>query len=222
MRWRILALSLVVSLSSLWFVWGQGEKRVTIELKDAPIADAFDQLFRAAGENFVLQPGPPMQQKLTMRLVDVPFEKALNFLCDLAGLKWERKEGVYFITPKMPPVGVSITAGAPPMVFGPMTGGAIVSGSPPVAVVGMGIAPPMTLPGTIPFNICTRCRQVVIRPCPECKRPMDFHWNFCPFDGTKLPPAPQNCPKCGAPLPKLPAPPKLPKLEGEERNQPKR
>jgi hypothetical protein len=65
--------------------WAQNEKRVTIELKDAPITEAFDQLFKAAGENFVLMPGVPPEQRLTLRLVDVPFEKALPFCATWQG-----------------------------------------------------------------------------------------------------------------------------------------
>jgi hypothetical protein len=101
-------------------VAAQGEKRVTIEVKEAPVAEAFDQLFRAAGENFVLMPGVPSEQRLTLRLVDVPFEKALSFLCDVAGLKWERKDGTYLISPiPRPPAPPGIPMppfGAPPGV----------------------------------------------------------------------------------------------------------
>jgi hypothetical protein len=101
-------------------VAAQGEKRVTIEVKEAPVAEAFDQLFRAAGENFVLMPGVPSEQRLTLRLVDVPFEKALSFLCDVAGLKWERKDGTYLISPApRPPAPPGIPAMPP---FGAPTG----------------------------------------------------------------------------------------------------
>jgi hypothetical protein len=83
---RTLAFVSVLAIAlSLHGIWAQSEKRVTIELKDAPITEAFDQLFKAAGENFVLLPGVPPEQRLTLRLVDVPFEKALSFLCDCGG-----------------------------------------------------------------------------------------------------------------------------------------
>lgn len=211
MRWRILALMLVASLLSFWFIWAQNEKRVTIELKDAPVVDAFDQLFRAAGENFILQPSVSKEQRLTMRLVDVPFEKALNFLCDLTGLKWEQKDGIYVINAKLPKS--TKTMGG--IVMPPETG---VFGVSPTVILppsGIEIVPPaiVRIPSSaaMPFNICTRCRQVVTRQCPKCKRPMEFFWNFCPYDGVKLPPAPEKCPKCSAPLPKIPKPPEPPK-----------
>ena len=55
---RTLAFVSVLAIAlSLHGIWAQSEKRVTIELKDAPITEAFDQLFKAAGENFVLMPG---------------------------------------------------------------------------------------------------------------------------------------------------------------------
>ena len=92
-------------------VAAQGEMRVTIEVKEATVAEAFDQLFRAVGENFVLMPGTPTEQRLTLRLVDVPFERALSFLCEVAGLKWERKDGTYLISPApRPPVPPTIPA----------------------------------------------------------------------------------------------------------------
>ncbi len=99
MRWRTWTIVLLCLVALP--LWSQ-EKRVTIELKDAPITDAFDQLFRAAGENFILKPGVPTEQRLTLRLVDIPFEKALNFLCDLAGLRWEKKDGVYVVSSLSP------------------------------------------------------------------------------------------------------------------------
>lgn len=189
---------LAVSILTLAGGWAQNEKRVTIELKEAPIADAFDQLFRAAGENFILQPSVLMAQRLTMRLTEVPFEKALNFLCDLAGLRWERKNGVYLISPRTP-------AGA-------AVGGAFFV-QPSISLPRMAVGPaevpgaPVRTPfGLQPFNICPRCRQVVTRSCPKCRRAMEFYWHFCPFDGAKLPPAPTKCPKCGTLLPKVPDP----------------
>jgi len=214
MRWRIWALTLAVGLLSLWLVWAQSEKRVTIELKDAPIADAFDQLFRAAGENFILQPGVPKEYRLTMRLADVPFEKALNFLCDLTGLRWEQKDGIYVINAK-PPKSIEATGGviALPQIGVydvPPTPPPIALGGPAIAMPSIPlpseIAPPVAgIPkASLPFNICTRCRQIVTRQCPKCKRPMEFFWNFCPYDGVKLPPAPEKCPKCGEQLLKTP------------------
>ncbi len=232
MRWQTGALTLLVaSLLALAGLWAQGEKRVTIELKDAPLADAFDQLFRAAGENFILLPGVPKEQRLTMRLADVPFEKALNFLCDLAELKWERKDGVYLISSHAPRAGIVGGAFALqpmfaiPEPFGVPGAPAGVPGGPPSSVpLPLHVAPiepPMGLPlpgfaivpDGKPAIMCTRCRQIVTRSCPQCRRGMDFSWQFCPYDGTKLPPAPTKCPKCGTPLPlpKAPTPPAPPK-----------
>jgi hypothetical protein len=197
-------------------VAAQGEKRVTIEVKEAPVAEAFDQLFRAAGENFVLMPGVPSEQRLTLRLVDVPFEKALSFLCDVAGLKWERKDGTYLISPiprppappgiPMPPFGVPPGVGA--------MGGAVLPGVPILSGEAMekllqfrfldellsrfAFPPEIGLGGIR----CPKCRNFIRLQCPQCKRLVSPNWRFCPYDGTKLPPAPEKCPKCGAPLPK--------------------
>jgi hypothetical protein len=197
-------------------VAAQGEKRVTIEVKEAPVAEAFDQLFRAAGENFVLMPGVPSEQRLTLRLVDVPFEKALSFLCEVAGLKWERKDGTYLISPiprppappgiPMPPFGVPPGVGA--------MGGAVLPGVPILSGEAMEkllqfrfldellsrlVFPPEIGLGGIR---CPKCRNFIRLQCPQCKRSVSPDWRFCPYDGTKLPPAPEKCPKCGAPLPK--------------------
>ncbi len=175
-------------------LWSQ-EKRVTIELKDAPITEAFDQLFRAAGENFVLESGVPPERRLTMRLVDIPFEKALNFLCDLAGLRWEKKEGVYVVSTKtrfftFPPLGV------PPETPVP---------APPIGAIGgaffrIPLTDMMAKLSRLLEQRCLKCGTVIRRNCPHCKRPMGHDWRFCPYDGKELPPAPQKCPKCGAEL----------------------
>jgi hypothetical protein len=197
-------------------VGAQSEKRVTIEVKEAPVAEAFDQLFRAAGENFVLMPGAPTEQRLTLRLVDVPFEKALSFLCEVAGLKWERKDGTYLISPApRPPVPPSIPI-MPPFGVPPGVGAMGGVGLPGVTVLsGEAIekllafrfldellklgSPPEVRVGEIR---CPKCRNFIRLQCPKCKRPVSQNWRFCPYDGTKLPPAPEKCPKCGAPLSK--------------------
>jgi len=187
--------------------WAQSEKRVTIELKEAPITEAFDQLFRAAGENFMLLPIVPTERRLTMRLTDIPFEKALNFLCDLAGLKWERKDGIYLIGPKQPMVGFGAIGGAfipptvlPPIVQPPMP--PTIGRSPMAFGFVGGAMPPDWVVYTAKAIFCPGCGTPVRRECPKCKNLMAWEWKFCPFDGTKLPPPPQNCPKCGSPLPK--------------------
>ncbi|MFA0758590.1 MAG: hypothetical protein KEFWMYNX_002455 [Candidatus Fervidibacter sp.] len=191
-------------------VAAQSEKRVTIELKDAPITEAFDRLFKAVGENFVLMPGTPTEQRLTLRLVDVPFEKALSFLCDVAGLKWERKDGTYLISPIPRPL-------VPPRV-GAM-GGVVLPGVPVLSKEAMEkllefrfwdefLARELLSRFAFPPEIglggirCPKCRHFIRLQCPQCKRSVSPNWQFCPYDGTKLPPAPEKCPKCGAPLPK--------------------
>jgi len=215
-RTLLVVLFLAIALS-LHGIWAQNEKRVTIELKDAPITEAFDQLFKAAGENFVLLPGVPPEQRLTLRLVDVPFEKALSFLCDLAGLKWERKDGTYLISPiprllvppsiPMPPFGV------PPWV-GAMGGIDMVLRIPvPEAArellkfhfpEGLLLQPPIAIELVSVAVRCPKCHHLIRLQCPQCKRSVSPNWRFCPYDGTKLPPSPEKCPECGAPLPKPP------------------
>ena len=198
-------------------VAAQGEKRVTIEVKEAPVAEAFDQLFRAAGENFVLMPGVPSEQRLTLRLVDVPFEKALSFLCDVAGLKWERKDGTYLISPiPRPPAPPGIPAMPPfgaPTGIGAMGGMVLRVPVPEAAEAarkllefrfpeGLLLHPTIAVEVISPAVRCPKCRHLIRFECPQCKRLMSQTWRFCPYDGTKLPPAPEKCPKCGAPLPK--------------------
>ncbi len=207
--------------------WAQNEKRVTIELKDAPITEAFDQLFKAAGENFVLMPGAPnvqwLNMRLTMRLMDVPFEKALSFLCEVAGLKWERKDGIYLISlisrpsvpssvpaiPAVPPFGMPSGVGATGGMM--LLGVLMLSGEVMEKLRQLGILEEFLSWFSRPDEIglggirCHECRSFIRLLCPQCKRSMAPNWRFCPYDGTKLPLA-EKCPKCGAPLPKLPLP----------------
>jgi hypothetical protein len=216
---RTLAFVSVLAIAlPLHGIWAQSEKRVTIELKDAPIAEAFDQLFRAVGENFMLLPTVPTERRLTMRLTDVPFEKVLNFLCDLAGLKWERKEGVYVIGPKQPTVSAGAIGGAfiPPAILTPIVQLPVppTIGPSPMAFgfVGGTASPELVRVYTAKVIFCQACGTPVRRECSKCKNLMAWEWQFCPFDGTKLPPPPQKCPKCGRPLlkPIHPHPPAAP------------
>jgi hypothetical protein len=201
-------MSVVAIALSLHSIWAQSEKRVTIELKDAPITEAFDQLFRAVGENFMLLPTVPTERRLTMRLTNVPFEKVLNFLCDLAGLKWERKDSIYVIGPKQPIVGVGAIGGAFIQPAVPQVAQLIIP--PPMTVqipkafgfVGGTPTPELSRVYMAMAIFCQGCGMPVRRECPKCKNLMAWEWKFCPFDGTKLLPPPQNCPKCGRPLPK--------------------
>ncbi len=203
LRWTLAVVVVAIALS-LHGIWAQSEKRVTIELKDAPITEAFDQLFKAAGENFMLLPIAPTERRLTMRLTDIPFEKALNFLCDLAGLKWERRDSVYVIGPKQPMVSVGAVGGAfiPPSVLTPIVQPLMPSPTVPIPMP-FGIVPPGSVRVYSAMAIfCPGCGTPIHRECPKCKNLTAWEWQFCPFDGTKLPPPPQKCPKCGRPLPK--------------------
>lgn len=209
MRWQTLMIVLLCLLALP--LWAQ-EKRVTIELKDAPITDVLDQLFRAAGESFILEPGVPTAQRLTMRLVDVPFEKALKFVCDLADLRWEKKDEAYIVSRRVPkPRAFIYTFRAPPFLpefwrllddlkakrltlkeFGRRVQELVGR----VEVLRPGIM-------LVLSTCCPKCKELIRYDCPQCKRLMQLDFSFCPYDGTKLPPLPEKCLKCGASLPKI-------------------
>lgn len=163
---------------------GQGEKRVTIDLKDTPATEAFAQLFRAAKENFILAPDAlPKEQHLTLRLIDIPFEKALNFLCDLLELRWEKREGIYVIQGK----------GAPWLRFFPFKGRFPETVREAMERVFRELPSLIAIPGLL---FCPRCQAPFTPRCLRCRRRVQRDWRFCPYDGTKMPEK-LRCPRCG-------------------------
>lgn len=207
-------------------VAGQTQKRVTIELKDVPVAEAFVQLFRSAGVNYLLvsPKAYPMKRRVTLRLVDLPFEKALVFLCELTGLAWKKEGDVYVIRRRPLPLLVPPFPGVQGAFPRPLPKEAKeqlqktlveireavkegvrkvlreleVQG--PKLLEGFAVAPSlMLLPSKKRFR-CPKCGSFIPLErfqCPQCRRFMRSGWRFCPYDGKKLPPAFKGCPKCG-------------------------
>ncbi|MCS7224831.1 MAG: hypothetical protein NZ959_09790 [Armatimonadetes bacterium] len=171
-------------------------KRVTLELTNAPVTDAIEQLFRAAGENFVLIHEPSTTVRLTLRLVDVPFEETLGYLCSLAGLTWRVQEGVYIIERRGATGGATVLPGAP--------GGPVLTpivpplGVPSIAMGGV-LAP--SLSGLF----CPRCGFFSVNKCEKCGRTGLDEWRFCPYDGTRYPERPTQCPQCKGDLLRSPS-----------------
>lgn len=75
----------------------EAEIRVTLQLKDTPVANALAVLFEGRGINYTVE---PMQNLPTITAVvnDVSFSEALQVLLKAAGLTARKENGVYFIS----------------------------------------------------------------------------------------------------------------------------
>jgi len=73
------------------------EKKVTLQVTGMPVVDAIDMLFRDTGYKYTIRPG--VSGRLTLNIVDMPFEQALKKTTDLAHLEYRVVAGRYIISP---------------------------------------------------------------------------------------------------------------------------
>lgn len=76
---------------------GDGEARISLDLKDAPVVDLVRLLADVAGFQAVLDPG--LTCKLTLKLTDVRWPTALDLILKPCGLAREEEGGVLRIAP---------------------------------------------------------------------------------------------------------------------------
>jgi type IV pilus assembly protein PilQ len=79
-------------LLSLLLAAGDGEARVSLDLKDAPVEDVLRVLAEVGGFQFVLDQVPPC--KLTLKLTEVRWLTALDLSLRSCGLAREEEGGV--------------------------------------------------------------------------------------------------------------------------------
>ncbi len=94
---------------------GTGERRVTLDLRNASVVDAFGIVFRDTGYSYTFTPNPTFVRLVTVNLSDVEFSKALDIICDAAGLTYKREGTVFKMTPKE---GIATIGGAQVPVLG--------------------------------------------------------------------------------------------------------
>jgi hypothetical protein len=102
-----LVLALVVAATTVWATaaWAQASeppRTVTLELKDAPLPQSLDLLFRNSGYSFQLEGG--VTGSVTASLAEVPWDAALRAILDSQGLQYRRTDNVYTISRKAAPV----------------------------------------------------------------------------------------------------------------------
>jgi hypothetical protein len=70
---------------------------VSIEAQDASVAELVRMLSRAAGVQIVLADTP--DRKISVKLPNMPAGAAIEAICDGAGLKWTKRDGVFVLEP---------------------------------------------------------------------------------------------------------------------------
>jgi hypothetical protein len=76
------------------------EQKVSLDLKDAPIRDALEKLFRQTKSDYSLDNS--VQGYVTLKITDQPFETALRLLITRSAtpLTYTKESGVYIIKPR--------------------------------------------------------------------------------------------------------------------------
>ncbi|GIV17862.1 MAG: hypothetical protein KatS3mg022_3297 [Armatimonadota bacterium] len=110
-KWRNVALPLVVACA-VWSGWGSlpaaGAPRaqgnmplVSLTLVEAEFRDAVNMLMQRSGASIVLEPSDKPYPRVNVNLVDMPLDKALEYLARSAGARVRRTEdGVFIVGPQ--------------------------------------------------------------------------------------------------------------------------
>lgn len=85
------------------------QKKVTLQLSDAPVIDAIDYLFKNSGYKYTIEPG--VSGIISLGLKDVPFEQAVKNMANSADIDYQVKDNLYTFTPK--PKAVTVTTVSP-------------------------------------------------------------------------------------------------------------
>lgn len=75
-------------------------KKVTIEADKAPVVDVIESIFKDTGLSYTIEPG--VSSAVTASLNNVSFEDALKAVTEIAGLKYELRDGRYIISKREP------------------------------------------------------------------------------------------------------------------------
>jgi len=111
MRWGLaVVLLLVVCAVALAQEPGAApgpDRPITLELRDAQVADALSLLFRGSGYNYILESAT--SGTVTVALRDIPWRRALQAVLDVANLTYRQEDNIYHIAakaarPTRPPV----------------------------------------------------------------------------------------------------------------------
>lgn len=110
-KWRNVVLPWMVACA-VWGVWGslpaasaprtQGNMPlVSLTLVDAEFRDAVNMLMQRSGASIVLEPSDKPYPRVNVNLIDMPLDKALDYLARSAGARVRRTEdGVFIVGPQ--------------------------------------------------------------------------------------------------------------------------
>lgn len=73
-------------------------RKITIDMQNAEIGNVLRLLADVSGENLVY--GDEVKGKITLKLKDVPWERALDVICKTRGLGYEREGNIVRIAPQ--------------------------------------------------------------------------------------------------------------------------
>jgi general secretion pathway protein D len=78
---------------------GEIDEGVSLEFRDAPLDEVINMLAQASGTNIIMLPGDERlyNQTVTVQLRGVSVEDALRDILNGTGIRWEFKDGIYFV-----------------------------------------------------------------------------------------------------------------------------
>lgn len=208
--------SLLLCVLCVSVVYGDEQTKVSLNVTNVPVVEAFQNLFTGTGKSYLLAPTIPADQRITAVLQNISFTTALNVLCESAGLSWRQEDGVYVIAQRravlnspatvnltQPNLGSSrLSRSAPPLSLH------VPSGTAPLTLSRRnslgGVLPPMstTRPAILALSptlsvpvftfTCPHCKKTATKTtapvkCAKCGQTLQSGWTFCPYDGTEKP-----------------------------------
>ncbi len=208
--------SLLLCVLCVSVVYGDEQTKVSLNVTNVPVMEAFQKLFTGTGKSYLLAPTIPADQRITAVLQNISFTTALNVLCESAGLSWRQEEGVYVITQRVAAQNRDLADFFLRSYSAPNTRFLQPSDFTrlwlnrrdqlPLDSLSLNnLYRTYALPSTSTFT-CPHCKKTATKTtapvkCAKCGQTLQSGWTFCPYDGTEKPKNAQSewkhCPFCG-------------------------
>lgn len=191
-----------------WSGLGLPDKKVDLEVQDANVRTAFEQLAKQAELDVVVEAGVDMERRATILAKSLPLAASVEALAAIYQVSWihEIRDGK---------ARLRIMKGRPGLLSAFTRPGALLEGVPDAGrFFSLRMQPG---PDGVAYVLgarekrasfeCPHCKGKVtlvqsseaVR-CAKCGIPFQENWQFCPRDGTRRPaaqPAVRFCPLCG-------------------------
>lgn len=191
-----------------WSGLGLPDKTVDLDVRDANVRAAFEQLAKQVELDVEVEAGVDLERRATLLAKSLPLSAAVDALASLYQVSWmhETRDGK---------ARLRIMKGRPGLLSALTRAGTLLEGVPDAGrLFSLRMQPG---PDGVAYVLgarekrasfeCPHCKGKVtlVQPseavrCAKCGIPFQENWQFCPRDGTRRPaaqPAVRFCPLCG-------------------------